>query len=146
MGKDASGQDAFFQPCATVNVVDPSPGAASDINTSFGIGVGDNCVMEPTTDDENMYIFGGVVGFTPTAFEIVDVPTGTSMGSLTAASTLGLLNNGCNTSLTVNFDFFDGTTDQATTIDPLPPGTADRMKPLGEVAAPRRARQRGRPI
>lgn len=136
-GRDSSAQSPFFVPCTTLSVANTAAGAPSDISSSFGIGIGENCIFEPGVDNKNMYNFGGVVNFTPKDWGVkadADVPDGTEIGSLAAQSTLGLLNNPCQNSLNVNFTFYDGTTDETNPIELPPPGTANRMKVLMDDA------------
>jgi len=138
MMRDASGAQ-FFVPCGKINVVNAAAGAPSDVNASFGIGIGEDCVPQPGVDDAAMYNFGGVVGFTPPDWGVPkdsEVADGTTVGSLTAQSTLGLLNNACTNALTVSFVIYDATINQSSVINPLAPGTADRMRPLREDTNP----------
>ncbi len=138
MGRDASGQGTYFAPCGKVTIVNPAAGAASDIQTQFGVGIGSDCVVQPGVDDYDQYNFGGIVAFTPPDWGVPAddaITNGTAIGGLQALSTLGLLNNPCTTNLNVNFSFYEGSADpNGAQISPLPAGTADRMKPLREDA------------
>lgn len=110
---------------------DPSPGAATDLHSSFCIGWNSDCSVKdaPVTDSN----FGGVIGFTPPEYTVPsgnDIPIGTIVGRLTAESTLGILNNACNVIIGVAFTIMNASIDINDTISPKPPGSDDVMEPL----------------
>ena len=133
-GRDSASAH-YFSPCYQASLSDSAAGGAADITTVFGVGIGADCVSGGGDDDIVQYNFGAVIGFTPPEWDVAadaDVPDGTKVGTLDARATLGLLNNPCNTTLNVSFDLLEATTDTSNTIDPLPAGTPDRLKPLSQ--------------
>lgn len=133
----ASAQSPFFQPCFRTELGDDTPGAASDITTTIGIGVGDDCEYQAGVDNKNMYIFDELVHFTPPEWEVArgaDVPDGTQVGQIEMMATLGLLNNPCQNQLTVDMTLYDASTTSSPAIALPPAGTTNRMKPLADDA------------
>src|ERR1700674_4351036 len=125
----------YFEPCALSALAATTPSTASDIKTNFGIG------LDPTTcgrfgspsERPPNWNSAGLIYFTPNGWGIAkdaDIPDGTQVGTFKSEAVLGLLNNGCNTVLNVNFNLLDGTTDQSKAVHGLPPGQPDRLKPL----------------
>ncbi len=85
---------------------DSSPGAKSDITSTFGI----------EAPDAN---FAAVVNFTPPGWTVAsdaDVTDGAIVARLFSQAVLGFLNNACNTLLNVSFDLMDATTNQSQTV------------------------------
>ncbi len=127
----------FFEPCSTLQVVNPAPGATSDLTGSFGIGIGADCVNRTGDDDPKMFLIGPTINFTPPEWGVAadaDIPDGVKVGELNAEATLGLLNNPCKDKVFPGFEMLDGTTDSNNSISPLPPGTPDRLAPLSSDA------------
>jgi hypothetical protein len=95
-----------FSPTLTVTLADPTPDSPSNFETEFGIG----------DTDVN---FAAVVAFIPPEWGIVpgdQMPIGTDVGFLDAASTLGLFNSPCNQALPVHFDFKNSSIDITDTV------------------------------
>ena len=63
--RDVGAQTANFNPCGKFEVASAAPGVSADINTSFGIGIGEDCICRTADDNRAQYNFGGVVTFTP---------------------------------------------------------------------------------
>src|SRR3990170_4386977 len=135
-GTDTAEAD-YFAPCAKLDVADKTPGASSDIVSSFGVGIGPDCVARTADDDPAMSNFGAVISFAPPQWGVAadaDLPDGTKFGELDANATLGLLNNTCRDKVYPEFELMDGTTNSGNPIIPAPPGTPDRLKPLSQDA------------
>lgn len=118
-----------FTPEATIKVTDSTPGKAADIISTFGVKTGDSN-------------FGAVVSFTPpdwTVAKDADVPNGAIVAFLRAHVKLGLFGNQCNTSLTVEFNLMDASTDISDTISPKvdPPAGESTLDPLIEDNNPK---------
>ena len=127
----------YFGPCAKLDVADKTPGASSDIASSFGVGIGPDCQARTPDDDPKMSNFGAVISFAPPQWGVAadaDLPDGTKFGELDANATLGLLNNTCRDKVYPEFELMDGTTNSGNPIIPAPPGTPDRLKPLSQDA------------
>jgi hypothetical protein len=93
-----------FNPTITMTISDPTAGANADVVRLFEVPAGD-------------YNYDVTIDFTPTAFALgTNVPIGAWVGSLEAVSTLGLLNNPCQTTLPVTFRMLNATLDQSTTV------------------------------
>jgi hypothetical protein len=125
----------YFNPCALNALAATTPNTASDIKTTFGIG------LDPATcnrfgspsEQPGEWNSAGLIYFTPPGWGVAkdaDIPDGTQVGTFKSEAVLGLLNNGCNTVLNVNFNLLDGTIDQSKAVHPLAPGERDRLKPL----------------
>ncbi len=131
-----SGQAQYFSPCFQTELANDTPGAASDITTTIGNGIGSDCV--PTTGDESpSYNFLDLVHFTPPQWFVAeddDIANGAVVGHVSAVATFGLLNNPCRYQLQLETDLLDASTNTSNTIDPLPPGTANRLSPLAADA------------
>lgn len=138
VGRDATAQQSFFDPCGGGTLADTAAGATSDITGKFGIGIGADCV--PLTGDDpagGNYNSGGLVNFTPPEWVVAkdeDITDGTKVGSFGSRAVLGLLNNACNTVLSVPFDLLDGTTDQGNPIDAKAEGQPDRLSVIAADA------------
>ncbi len=99
---------------------DSSPGANSDITTSFILPKGDSN-------------FGGTIGFVPAGFSPpsdADVPNGAIVSRLSSIATLGILGGACNTNANVMFVMIDATTNTSDIIKPAPKG--DQLAPIAE--------------
>jgi len=132
-GSDAHGQSNFFTPCVLGSLVDTSPNVASDINATFGIGVGPDCQRNTADDQPAQYNSGGLITFTPPEWGVAkgeDIPDGAVVGDFGSFARLGLLNNPCNNTLPVNFTLWDASIDRSNTITPAPPGTTNRLHNL----------------
>lgn len=93
-----------FNPTIKVTLSDPTAGANSDITRDFEMVAGD-------------YLYSISMDFTPVAFGLnTNVPIGAYSGDLNAVSTLGLLNNACQTTLPVNFAMMNATLDMSSTV------------------------------
>ena len=102
---------AAFTPTGTISVVDPSPGANSDIVADFNI-------QSPSVN------FGGLIAFSPPEFTFTpggDIPDGAIAGQLASTATLGLISSACNQSLLVNFTMLDATLNKSVTTPFLDP-------------------------
>ena len=110
-------------------------GANADIRTRFCVGWNSDCSVKdnPVTDSN----FGGVVSFTPAAFNVPkssDVPVGAIAGRLTAESTLGLLNNPCSSIISPAFTMMNASINTGDTIQPKAVGLPNPLEPLGRDA------------
>jgi hypothetical protein len=125
----------YFNPCALTALAATTPSTATDIKTTVGIGLNPTTCgrfSSPTQYPPN-WNSGGLIYFTPPGWGIAkaaDIPIGTQVGVFKSESVLGLLNNGCNTVLNVNFNLLAATIDQSKVVHPLAPGQTDRLKPL----------------
>jgi hypothetical protein len=98
---------ASFTPELAVEIENPAPETLSNYTLEFGLPEGD-------------VNFGGVVGFLPPEWGIVDgrdIPVGAEVGMLRADATLGLINSPCNQILPVEFTMLNASLDQGDTID-----------------------------
>jgi hypothetical protein len=87
-----------FNPFLEVQLASTEPETPSDLTAVFGI------------ENPNDVNFGGVVTFIPPDVGIVpgwEIPVGEPVGSLSALATLGLINQACNTSIPVDFTFYN---------------------------------------
>ena len=115
-----------FNPPGTLTFSDTTPGATSDILTSFSIDA----------PDAN---FSDAVSFSPVALGIptdADIPDAAKVGTLSSQVRLGLLNGACNIFIPVAFTLFEATTDTSNTIAPLPPGLTEALAPLAGDTSP----------
>ena len=90
---------------------DASPAAASDIRNTLCLGWNLDCTVRdvPVLDSN----FSGTVSFVSPGFAVPaggDLPIGAIAGSLATQTTLGLINNPCNSSLAVSFTFLNAST------------------------------------
>jgi len=93
-----------FNPTLSCDVSDHSPEANADVLTDFAIPVG----------DAN---YEALVTFTPPEFDLATgVPLGAHVADLDSLSTLGLLNNPCQTALLVAFDMLNASVDTSDTV------------------------------
>lgn len=95
-----------FNPSLTVSVTDPTPGAASDVVSTFDLPDGD-------------VNFAAVVSFIPPEWGMVpgaDIPIGMETGKLEAQSVLGLANGPCSTQLPVTFDMLNASINMNNTV------------------------------
>lgn len=95
-----------FSPTLDITLADTTPGAQSDYELAFGLPEGD-------------VNFGGVVGFIPNEWGIVDgrdIPVGAIVGNLRADATLGLINSPCNQILEVEFEMMNASLDVNDTV------------------------------
>jgi hypothetical protein len=93
-----------FNPTITATVSDPTAGAHADIVRDFEVPAGD-------------YNYEVSIDLTPTDFAMsTDIPLGAWVGSLESVSTLGLLNNLCQTTLPVTFQLLNATLDTSSTV------------------------------
>ena len=95
-----------FNPTLSITIENPAPEVASDITANFDIPIGD-------------VNFAGVVNFIPRDWGVIpggEIPVGTSIGSLTSAATLGLINSPCNQAVPVAFDMLNGSLDRNDTV------------------------------
>jgi hypothetical protein len=93
-----------FNPTLSASVSDPTAGANADVITLFEIPQGD-------------YNYDLLISFTPAEFSrSTDLPLGAWAAELEATSTLGLLNNLCQTSLPVAFHMFNASVDTSDTL------------------------------
>ena len=99
---------ATFQPSWTASLTDPGPGAASDITFQLSI---------PAPDAN----FSRLIAFIPPEFAVSDgdsITNGAFTGNVTALATLGLIGNSCTSSLLLEFQMMDASTDPASSIPP----------------------------
>ena len=126
---------SYFNPCAVGTLAATTPNTPSDITGVFGIG------LDPTTcarfgspeDRPGEWNSAGLINFTPNGWGLAAataIPDGTQVGTFKSEAVLGLLNNGCNTVLNVNFNLLSATIDQSKVAATLAPGKPDRLKPL----------------
>lgn len=95
-----------FNPKLEIKLEDPTPGAYSNLLTSFSIPKGD-------------VQFAGAVTFLPREWGIVKgekVPVGAPVGKVTAEATLGLVNGACDQDLPVEFDMYNASLDPKDTV------------------------------
>ena len=93
-----------FNPTLSASVSDPTAGANADVITLFDIPQGD-------------YNYDLMISFTPAEFSrSTDLPLGAYLASLDALSTLGLLNQLCQTPLQVSFKMLSATVDTSSTV------------------------------
>lgn len=103
-----------FEPQFSATLGDGSPGATSTISFSFGMEAPDA-------------MFHSLVSFAPAEFEFAhdeDVTTGALAGTVKARATLGLVNGACNSSIDVEYQLYEASTDRSNTI-PLYTGVED---------------------
>ena len=116
-----------FNPDGTLTFEDDTPGATSDITTSFNLATGD-------------YNFATTVGFAPPGLGVPtadSIPLGASVGTLNSTAVLGLINAPCANRIPVNFTFFNSVVDESNgTIAPRPPGSQDALAPLAGDTSP----------
>ena len=116
---------------------DSAPGAPADIRSKFCVGWNDNCsVRDSEVNDSN---FGGVVGFTPSNWNMPKgdtLPIGAIAGRLDSEAWLGLLNNACNNRVQVAFTMLNASINVNDTIDPRPEGQTDVFQPLAQDSNP----------
>jgi hypothetical protein len=106
-GSEASaGGGPAFNPQTTVAVDDPAPGAASDFTTTFSLPTGD-------------VNFAFVISFIPQVWGVTGgdgIPINEPVGTLSASSTLGLVNGACNVPVPVDFDMRSASLDRTDTV------------------------------
>lgn len=145
MGRDASAQQQYFNPCATATLSTSAANTPADIDGMFGIGLDANCAPFSTVD-VLQWNSGGLVTFTPNEWTVAkdaDIPDGTKVGQFQSLAVLGLFDNGCNNVIGVKFDLFDGTinrngpkVDQKPVRDQNGNLNNDRLAPMGPPSAP----------
>jgi hypothetical protein len=126
---------AFYNPCAKVSLDSTAANTASAITHTFGVGL-DPQTCAPfarATDRPPEWLPAAVVDFTPPDWHVAtdaDIPDGAEVGEFASQITLGLFRNGCNQVISVDLPLLDGTIDVTNTVEALPAGRPDRLKPL----------------
>ena len=118
----------MYSPCGSFGPVDKTPGVTSDLSFHFGVGLGPDCKFG-TADDAPDYLNRVLVPFTPAAWRVArdgDIPDGATVGHISTAGTLGILNNGCDTHLFLAADLMDATVRTQNTVDAHDPGSRNR--------------------
>ena len=64
---ESAAQTNFFAPCFQTSLADAAPGAASDINTTLGVGIGPDCIRGTVDDQSAEFNFEQFIQFTPAA-------------------------------------------------------------------------------
>lgn len=108
LGQGSGASAATFQPSWSASLADDDPGAASDITFELSI---------PAPD----FNFSRLIAFIPPEFAVSDgdsITNGAFTGNVTAMASLGLLGNTCNSSLLLEFQMMDASTDPAYSIPP----------------------------
>ncbi len=106
LGSTDSAHATTFNPTITTAVADPTAGKPSDFTSTLNIPDGD-------------VNFAAFISFIPSNWGIVTgdyIPVGAPVGTLKAASVLGLVNGACNTQLPVTFDMVNGSLDNTDTV------------------------------
>jgi Thrombospondin type 3 repeat len=139
-GRDSTMAANFFNPCAAATLAASTANAPSDITGTFGIGVDPaTCGRFPSAIARpGEYNSAGLIYFTPPGWKVAtdaDIPDGATVGTFKSEAVLGLLDNGCNTVVNVNFTLLDGTIDRSKSVDALPPGSKDRLSNLAKKDA-----------
>lgn len=129
----------FYNPCSIVSLTSNAADAPSEITTTFGVGLQPGCTpFSSAKDNPPEWIHHRLVSFTPRDWQVAtdaDIPDGVEVGEFNSRNVLGLFDTGCNQVLPLNFVLLDGTVDVTKPIDALPPGSADRLKPLSDKNA-----------
>ncbi len=106
-----------FDPCGLLAVSDSSPGANSDIVSTFGVGIGSDCQAIPTDPSDPPDLqYGATVNFTPPQWGIyrdADMPDGAHVATLSSIAMLGLIGGACSNRLFPEFEMLDATTDMS---------------------------------
>jgi hypothetical protein len=107
LGKaDTAFAEATFNPELNVELATPTPETPSDYTVKFNLPKGD-------------VNFAGVIAFIPPEWGVVTgdrVPVGADVGTLTAQSTLGLINAACNQDVPVEFFMKNASIDRGNTV------------------------------
>jgi hypothetical protein len=117
---------------------DPAPGGSPDVRTKFCIGWGPDgggnlCAGPPDNASYKESNSGGLIGFTPTGFELTPgAPIGAIGGVLTSTAQLGLLNGPCDKKIDVKFTLLNASVDPNDVIEPKTVGEANVMEPLAQ--------------
>ncbi len=108
LGQGTGASATTFQPAWSASLSDSNPGAASDVTFQLSI---------PAPDMN----FSRLIAFIPPEFAVSDgdsITNGAFTGNVTAMASLGLLGNACNSSLLLEFQMMDASTDPAFSIPP----------------------------
>jgi hypothetical protein len=100
--------EGTYAPRVDVVLSEYSADANADITTRFSLDAPD-------------YNFGAIVRFTPLDWFVAseaDAPLGALVGTVDAQSTLGLLNEPCNSPLAVSFELMNASTDRLDAVSP----------------------------